>query len=341
MQDNTSVYSYPNEVATTVVYPDGTQVIGTASRAKDQADKERRQIVDALGRTIRVDEPAASGLGTVTAPNQPTFYYYDGNDNLSKVIQSDGTATQERRFKYDGLSRLTHEKQVEANATLDINGAYGPIDANKWTKALKYDSFGRLKESIDARGVKTEFKVYDTLNRIKEIEFSDGTPKVTYTYDQARTGHFNHGALTRVETAAGGASRPEIMTTATEYDYDLTGSVVKQRQTIGAETYNLEYAYNLAGQLTSQKYPSGKIVTTNYDANGRLSSIADTQRTYLSGMQYQGKGNSLSAMTLGNGTSETFTLNDRLQMSGQELKKGTETIQKYDYGFGELIPQVF
>jgi YD repeat-containing protein len=151
---------------------------------------------------------ATDNLGDVASPFQPTSYEYDGNDNLAKVIQSDETTTQERRFKYDSLSRMTHEKQVEANATLDINGVYGAIDPNKWTKVLKYDSFGRLTEGTDAKGVKTTFATYDTLNRIKVITFSDGTPQVTYTYDQARSGFFNNGALTRVETAQGGALRP-------------------------------------------------------------------------------------------------------------------------------------
>jgi RHS repeat-associated protein len=338
LQDSTIVNSYPNEAAVTVTYPDSTQVIGTASRAKDQADKERRQIVDALGRVIRVDEPTASGLGTVTSPNQPTFYNYDGNDNLSRVSQSDGTTTQERKFKYDSLSRMTHEKQVEANATLDVNGVKGAIDpVNKWTKILKYDSFGRLNEETDARGVKTNYLVYDGLNRIKQITYSDGTPQVTYTYDQARSGFFNNGALTRVETAAGVApARPDTPATATEYDYDSMGRVVKHRQSIGTDNYSLEYGYNLVGQLTTEKYPSGKIVTTNYDANGRFASMADESRTYLSAVQYQNKGNSISSITLGNGATENFTLNDRLQMNGQELKRGSEVLQKYDYGYGKL-----
>jgi RHS repeat-associated protein len=102
------------------------------------------------------------------------------------------------------------------------------------------------------------------------------------------------------------------------------------------QEYDLEYAYNLAGQLISEKYPSGRFISTEYDANGRLASTADTSRTYLSGIAYQGKGNSLNQMALGNGTMQTISLNDRLQMTGQELKRGAETLQKYDYGFGQI-----
>ena len=48
------------------------------------------------------------------------------------------------------------------------------------------------------------------------------------------------------------------------------------------------------------------------------------------------KGNSLSSMTLGNGTTQSFALNDRLQMISQELKRGNEILQKYDYGYGQI-----
>lgn len=44
-------------------------------------------------------------------------------------------------------------------------------------------------------------------------------------------------------------------------------------------------------------------------------------------------------MTLGNGTVETFALNDRLQLASQELKRGSEVLQKYEYGYGELDSQ--
>ena len=265
LQDDTVVNSYFNEETVTFTAPGNISITGTSSRGVDQAGKERRQIIDSLGRVVRVDEPTSAGLGSVASPNQPTYYFYDGNDNLAKVIQSDGTTTQERVFKYDSLSRLTHERQVEANPTLDDNGVYGASSPTKWTKFLKYQTNGLISEGTDARGVKTIFG-YDGLNRVQSVTFSDGTPAVTYTYDQERTSFFNTGALTRVETADGGTARPDTPATATEFDYDKMGRVRAHRQMIGSQTYNLEYDYNLAGQLISEKYPSGRIVSTGYDA---------------------------------------------------------------------------
>ncbi|MCC7307161.1 MAG: hypothetical protein IT173_06335 [Acidobacteria bacterium] len=71
------------------------------------------------------------------------------------------------------------------------------------------------------------------------------------------------------------------------------------------------------------------------DNFGRLSGVADAQRTYLSGVTINDKG-LLSQINLGNGTSETFAYNDRFQMEQQELKKGAEVLQKYVYGYGQV-----
>lgn len=336
LQDGTKINTYPNEATVTYTAPNSQSITGTATRVKDQADKERRQIVDALGRTVRVDEPTTAGLGTVSSPNQPTYYEYDGNNNLSKVIQSDGTTTQERRFKYDSLSRLIAEKQVEADATLDINGVKGePDPVNKFTKVLKYNNEGQLTDGYDARGVNTHFG-YDGLNRVQSVtyfgEVGYETPAVTYTYDQARPGFFNNGALTKVETAPSG----DTPSTKSEFDYDLMGRVRKHRQWIGTQQYDLEYDYNLAGQLTIEKYPSGRQINFGSDASGRLTSIADASRTYANNFQYQNNSGILSGFSLGNGTTQTFGFNERLQMNSQELKRGSETLQKYAYGYGQL-----
>ena len=337
----TEVLSYDGLSRTTAVkLQDDTTVAtaynGTVITVTDQAGKQRRQTTDALGRVARVDEPDANGnLDANGVPAQPTGYEYDGNDNLIKVTQTGDGATQERLFRYDALSRLTHERQVEATATLNDDGVK-VTTGGLWTKVLKYDPHSLLTDGYDARGVNTHF-AYDGINRVQTVTFSDGTPTVTYTYDQARTGFFNKGALTRVETAEGNAAtRPDTPATATELDYDSMGRVKGQRQAIGTQTYNLAYGYNLAGQLVSETYPSGKVVSTNYDANGRLASVADQSRTYLNSVGFLGKGNNVNSMVLGNGTEQGFAYNDRLQLQTQTLTKPYEILQQYDYGYGQI-----
>lgn len=158
---------------------------------------------------------------------------------------------------------------------------------------------------------------------------------MTYTYDETETGFHNKGRLTKVHTAANATySTPE---TIQYYRYDKIGQVVKHVQSIGNQTYQLEYGYNLAGQLISEKYPSGKTVTMTVNNFGQLSTVADAQRTYLSGVAFNDRG-LLSQMNLGNATSETFSYNDRFQMTSQSLLKGSEVLQKYDYSYGTVDP---
>ena len=318
---------------------------GTVVTMTDQAGKKRRQIADALGRIERVDEPDSNGnLGSVTSPSQATYYSYDGNDNLSKVTQMEGGVTQERVFEYDSLSRLVRERQVEALPTLDTTGTKGASSPTKWTGVYKYTGDGLLDWGVDARGVKTDF-TYDGLNRVEKVEYFGEagykTPTVNYTYSEARTDgnepYYNNGRLTTVQTAEVNESGQTTPKTIQRYDFDGVGQVKRHRQTIGLNEYQLEYGYNLAGQLTSEKYPSGKIVNMTVDNFGVVQTIADSQRTYMNGVTsaYTASGMT-SQVTLGNGTKENSTLNERFQLTSQSLTRGSEVLQRYNYNYGDL-----
>ena len=334
--------------------PDLTKVYasydGLVSTVTDQAGKKRRQIMDALGRTVRVDEPVANPpdgdpLGPVATPHQPTVYEYDGNDNLTKVTQSDGSVTQERVFVYDALSRLIRERQIEASPMLDINGDHGSPAPSKWTGVYKYTTDGLLDYGIDARGVKTTF-AYDGLNRVQSVTYTGETgyhtPTVSYTYDEARNDpnnlpYSNKGHLTTVSTLQISDSGQFTPATIQKYDYNSVGQVANHNQTIDTQTYNLQYGYNLAGQLTSEKYPSGKVVNMTVDAYGVVQTIADSQRTYLSGVTSTvSTTGTTSQVNLGNGTVENYSFNERFQLTSQNLMKGGEVLQKYDYTYGQI-----
>lgn len=327
-----------------VTLPDNTEISasynGTVTSVTDQAGRQRRQITDALGRVIRVDEPDANGnLDSGGVPVQPTSYEYDLLGNLTKVTQTTSSVTQERIFKYDSLARLTHEKQPEMNATLNDAGEK-VTSGGLWTGVYVYDSNSLLTDGYDTRGVRAQF-TYDGLNRVKTATFTGETnyqtPTVTYTYDEERTGYFNKGQLTKVETE----SNSYAPSTTQIYDYDKLSRVVKQQQTIGAngsiaaQTYSIEYGFNLAGQLISQKYPSGRAVNFTVDDAGRLANIYGGGRTYANGFSYAGHGGLLS-MNYGNGATENFSFNNRLQLAQQSLVKNDTVIQRYDYAYGQV-----
>lgn len=138
---------------------------------------------------------------------------------------------QERLFKYESLSRLSHERQVEATATLNDAGVKIG-SGGSWTGFYKYTADGLLDYGVDARGVKTDFS-YDGLNRVSSVVYTSETgyqtPTVTYTYGEAETGFSNVGRLTRVRTAAVAG---QTFATEQNYDYDSVGQVKKHVQTI-------------------------------------------------------------------------------------------------------------
>lgn len=268
-----------------VTLPDGTKMLtaysGVYTTVTDQAGRQRRQKVNALDQIVRVDEPDAAGsLGALDSPTQPSFYEYDTLGNVVRISQGFSHAgagpedassyVQHRYFKYDALSRLTHERHAEQAGTIS---AADPLTGNNsWSRKLTYDQDadpqhaisypGLLVRAEDARRVVTRFD-YDRLGRVYRLTYSDGTPAATNRYDrrpaddpQGQT-YLNLGRLVEVRTEA----TAEAPATSQVYDYDLMGRVVRQRQAVGANTYALAYAYNLAGAMTSETYPSGRVVT--------------------------------------------------------------------------------
>lgn len=316
---------------------------GTAVTLTDQSGRKRRQVADALGRVERVDEPDAAGNldtpgVTPAQPAQPTRYKYDLLDNLTLVEQG----VQKRSFLYDSLGRLTRQKQPEATAVFNDAGAYlaSPHTGAKWSHVFVYDEHGNLSDGYDARNVHAHYDYADALGRLKEITYSDGTPKVRYTYDEARAGYFNAGRLTKVETVLANGT----VQTAQSYDHDQMGRVVEHEQKVGAATYAMSYGYNLAGLLVREQYPSGRAVEQSYDAAARLSATRDDAAggpTYVSAMAYGAHG-SPTSVALGNGVTESLAYDPkRLQLTEIKLSKGAlpaDVIERLVYRYGQVDP---
>jgi RHS repeat-associated protein len=280
----------------------------------DQAGKVRRSVRDAFARLIRVDEPNSSGaLGSVSSPNQPTSYAYDGLDDLTTVTQG----SQTRTFAYDSLKRLSSVNNPESG-----------------TVTFSYDNNGNLTSKVDARGITTSL-VYDSLNRITSRSYSDGTPNVTFTYDAAGVAN-SKGRLTSVSTSVSATNNTA---------YDVLGRVTAANQVIDGQTYTLSYGYNLAGAHTSITYPSGRVISMEYDPSGRLGGVRDQQSgVYFVGatgtdstnrMKYAANG-AVSVMKLGNNLWEHTDFNSRLQAT--EIGLGTSSTDSstlrltYNYG---------
>ena len=107
------------------------------------------------------------------------------------------------------------------------------------------------------------------------------------------------------------------------YDgYDAAGRVTSGRQITTAagatQSYSMNYKYDLlAGNLTSQTYPSNKEYRTNFDNAGRVASVSRYNsgvfdKTYVSQFSFAAHG-AVAAMTFGNNLVDKTEFNSRLQ----------------------------
>ncbi|MCU1264588.1 MAG: repeat-associated core domain [Acidobacteria bacterium] len=309
---------------------------GIQTTVTDAASRLRRQKVDVLGRLVRLDEPdptTGSLLASDSSLAQPTSYEYDILGNLEHISQG----SQHRYFGYDSLGRLKLEKQVEQYGAYYT---YGAIRGNHdWSRKLNYNSSGQVTDSYDAKGTRSHF-TYDDLNRLTQVQYfvgdsstAQGTPTMTYTYDQARTGYLNAGRLTTIATANVGSTP----STSTEYDYDLVGRVTAQRQSVGSTTYTMAYAYTLGSMLASETYPSGHLVSYQYGYAGKpinvQRTVSSTTTTLADNFGFAPHGG-LTSESWANGATQTRTYNRALKPSQLKLVSSSAVIQQYDYAYG-------
>ncbi len=87
--------------------------------------------------------------------------------------------------------------------------------------------------------------------------------------------------------------------------------------------------------MTSQTFPSGRIVTTTYDTAGRVGGVAATARTYASSITYAAHG-ALKVMQLGNTLWEHTNFNSRLQPTqiGLGITSTSTSGLGLDYSYG-------
>lgn len=296
------------------ILPDGTNQItysygiadgNAAVTASDPAGHQTKQEIDALGRLVTVYEPDVNNSNTLTVA---TSYTYDVLNDLTQVTQGSETRTS----IFDSFGRPTSITMPETGLVQQ-----------------QYNSFDQITQRTDARGVITTYS-YDTLNRPYQVIYNVGTtgvpatPTITYSFG-TNPAQFNNGRLLT------------LATTGVETDtftYDLLGRTTSVSKNItGAKTYNLGYSYNLGNEVSTLTYPSGRVVTQNYDAIGRLSQLNDGIRTYANQFSYNPAQQVLGFST-GNGVQGTFGYSSSLlQLQTLSYVKGANTLFSLSYGY--------
>jgi RHS repeat-associated protein len=239
-----------------------TSYSGNTTTVTDQTGKSRKSVTDALGRLTTVYEDPA-GL------NYETDYAYDALGNLLSVNQKGGSTNsalwRTRSFTYDSLSRLLTSSNPEVGT---ITYKYD-LDTN----CASPNSFiGLLVSKTDARGIRTCAQ-YDAINRELVLNYSNGDPTVTTTYDQAAcltlSACQNIGHRTSMTDAAGSESW------AYQVDAANNRSIHVDQRTTNSITKTSTYYFDQAGNVTQVVYPTGDRVV-NYTFNAANSPITAT-----------------------------------------------------------------
>lgn len=176
---------------------------------------------DGLGRQIMVTDPRTGEHlakyndrgqveGTSDAAGNWTTNVYDPNSGLQTEIRQYGRvvntaydlqgrptsvwgATYPVSYEYDDYGRMSAMKTWrDTNAEPDVTRWFydeatglltNKVYADGNGTSYEYDAAGRLTRRIWVRGVATDY-AYDALGQLTNIDYSDDTPDVSFTYDR-------------------------------------------------------------------------------------------------------------------------------------------------------------
>lgn len=285
----------------------------------------------------------ASIIGGGTVTGVINTFTYDSRGNRLTAVEGDNRngsnviQLAERRtttFEYDKLDRLTKEIGDLVATVTDTLVAGTSVNP---TQTIAYDSFGNIRESIDANGYRTLYW-YDELGR-KTDQLSPAGTLTHWTYDDA------DNAITvkvygdvKITTDPWSTATPTPVNssnyrlTTNTYDYNnrlKTTSVSGLRtgeyngasfSTSSGVTVTTQKVYNALGGVTQEIDGRGNVIYQLFDKNGRVIARID-QENFLTTFVVDSEGNvttetryatrlTASASTLAGLTTSVTSLSD-------------------------------
>jgi RHS repeat-associated protein len=204
---------------------------------------------DAAGRVAAFQPPggddesyqydAGGRLQIERIPGLTLTLRYDGRDALASAIDSEGVAYLYTRDDLGRVSRL-----------ITPSGA---------TTLFGYDLGGHLAWRTDGRNVTTTFD-HDALGRLTAVRPPHDRP-ILYAYDTCPGGR---GRVCDVNDQAGRST----------FSYTPRGDVEEERRVSGGTTLSTAYSYDRNGNVSSLRYPSGRVVTYAWDEADFVRSVS-------------------------------------------------------------------
>ncbi|MGW5852467.1 FG-GAP-like repeat-containing protein [Streptomyces sp. NPDC055254] len=261
---------------------------------------------DAAGHPVSVKNPLGhqrtagfDALGNVAwakdGRGKQTLFEYDELGRNTKVTNPDGGITLNGYNAAGHLETSTNAKQQATTYGYDAEGRVTSVkNPLGKTVAYAYDPDGNRTTTTNARGQKITTTI-DGRGLPTKVTYSDGTPTVTYTHDDA-------GRIKTVADATG--------TRTATYNDDNRIAAITSPGLAGS----FQYAWNTDGTVRQRTYPDGRRTSYTYDRNDQVT--AQTTDGKTTGYAYDPAGN-VTSITLPTTTarSETRTYDEAGRLS--------------------------
>lgn len=226
---------------------------------------------DPAGQLVAVTEGSTERAKPGPDVNVTSRYQYDADGDLVSVTDPDGHTT---RYAVDPSGRVVSEANPVGGTTKWAYTAAGRVasvvNGNGGTTSYRYDERGDLVWQDQAGAIAT----YEYSPEQRLIAMTDPTGVSGWVYDKdGRTTEQIDQRRGRLRTAYDAAGQVVGMALPTgqklDYTYDRAGRVTSQRSPWGS----LAYEWDAAGRLSRLARSGGVTTSYGYDPDGRVSEV--------------------------------------------------------------------
>ncbi|CBL47281.1 Rhs family protein [gamma proteobacterium HdN1] len=271
------------------------------------------------------------------AYQQPILRAFDGLNRLRTQTERDTGATQYEYNAQDQLVSITDPNGLTTTWVVDGFGRkIQETSPDRGTTVYRYDLADNLIQKTDARNSVTKYS-YDALNRLTEIQYpASAQDNVSLKYDETSLPTANGSIANKGKgrlTSAIVANGDKI-----QWAYDALGNITNDVRVQEGKTFQTTYTYNVAGQLATLTYPSGRELSYGYDNKGRIHQLRSRENsskswtTLANNLSYEPFG-PLTGFTWGNGLTETLSYDTHYQPETIQTRSGSSDVRNLQYGF--------
>lgn len=236
---------------------------------------------------------------TTTTPSGASSKVTDASGKVISATDNGGTLSYSY-YSHGSLKEVTNGSRVLTSNEYDEYGRQTKLtDANAGVSQYVYNAVGQLVSQTNANG-QTSTMTYNIMGQVLTRVGVEGT--TTYMYGTTNSGGESVNQIKQVTGFSSGNQK--------NYTYDALGRLLALTEKVDNTDHVSSYTYNSQGDVLTTSYPSGLVVTNEYDNLGYLEHIE--------------KGTVVLYTTLG--------MNGQGQVTSYKKGEKSSTID-YDFGF--------